>query len=166
MVENSDFPPYIWRREPYLISTEFDKLDAAFIHRWLAEESYWARGISKASVERSLQHSLCFGLFDCAVHDEDTPVGFARVITDYTTFAYVADVFVVANYRGRGLGKWLISCILAHPEMQDLRKWMLNTKDAHTLYERFGFKLHAEHDTYMVFRPTVPGGTSRGQLVE
>jgi GNAT superfamily N-acetyltransferase len=153
MITEDSLHPYLCSRDSFLITTDFDRVDLDFVHRFLTEESYWARGIAKETVERSLRHSLCFSLFT-SVHEEEAQIGFARAITDRTTFAYLADVFVISSFRGRGLGKWLISCILAHPDMQGLRKWMLNTKDAHGLYEPFGFRLHTEGETIMVYRPT------------
>lgn len=141
-----------FRRDHYLISTAKDKLDIETIHHFLAHESYWVPGIAKNEVDRLLKFSLCYGVYDCLGIVENQ-IGFARVITDYASFAYLADLFILSSYRGRGLGKWLISCILAHPELQISRKWMLNTKDAHTLYERFGFRLNTEQDTYMTYRP-------------
>ena len=115
-------------------------------------ESYWAEGISRELVERSFRYSLCFGVYDCSGPDE-VQFGFARVISDYSKFAYLADLFILSSYRGQGLGKWLVSCILSHTELHGLHKWMLNTKDAHALYERFEFRLNAEPNTYMVYRP-------------
>ena len=121
------------RKDGFLITTDKAKLDIDLIHD-LLRESYWAAGIPLAVVRQSIQHSLCFGMYDAEVQ-----IGFARVITDYTTFGYLADVFVVDAYRGRGLGKWLIATILGHPELQGFRRWMLATRDAHGLYSPFGF---------------------------
>ena len=104
------------------------------IHRYLSEESYWAKNIPAATVDKSLDNSLCFTLLDGA-----RQVGFARVVSDRATFAYLGDVFVLPEYRGRGLGKWLISCVTSHPELRGLRRWMLATRDAHDLYREFGF---------------------------
>jgi GNAT superfamily N-acetyltransferase len=118
----------------FLISTDRDKLDVPLIHSFLCNDTYWAKGIPRSTVERSIRHSLCFGLYH-----QQQQAGFARVITDYTTFAYLADVFIVAAYRGQGLSKWLVSTILAHPELQGLRRWVLATADAHGLYKQFGF---------------------------
>lgn len=118
----------------FLISTDRDKLDVPLIHSFLCNDTYWAKGIPFSTVERSLQHSLCFGLYH-----EQRQIGFARVITDYTTFAYLADVFIIPACRGQGLSKWLVKTILSHPELQGLRRWMLATADAHGLYTRFGF---------------------------
>lgn len=146
------FPPQTYQQQHYLISTETSKIDVKMVHQFLANESYWVPGISRQTVERLLEHALCFGLYDCS-DVKIAQIGFARVITDYASHAYISDLFVLSEYRGQGLGKWLVSCILAHPELQNLRKWMLHTKDAHGLYERFGFRLNAEPTTYMSFNP-------------
>jgi GNAT superfamily N-acetyltransferase len=124
-----------WRRDEYLISTERARLDVALIHKFLSESSYWAKNRPRELVERSIEHSLCFGVY----HGE-RQVGFARVITDYATFAWIADVFVMEEFRGRGLAKWLCEVMLAHPDLQALRRWVLATKDAHELYRREGFQ--------------------------
>lgn len=136
-----------YHRDNFLISTDPDRLDLDTIHHYLAHESYWAQGVARETVARSLAHSLCFG-----VYDGDQQIGLARVITDHATFAYVADVFILEAYRGQGLGKWLVECLLAHPECQGLRKWTLDTEDAHGLYEPFGFQ-PAPPGKHMVFRP-------------
>ena len=115
------------------VSTDRARMDVAMIHRFLSE-SYWARGIPLALVERSIDHSLCFGAFD-----GDAQVGFARVITDYATFGYLADVFVLPSHRGHGVGKSLMRAIRQHPDLQTLRRWHLVTRDAHALYAQFGF---------------------------
>ena len=119
----------------YEVSTDRDRLDVALIHRFLAEESYWARGASRELVARSIEHSLCFG-----VYADGRQVAFARAVTDRATFAWLADVFVVAEHRGRGVGELLLEAVLAHPELQTLRRWLLATLDAHGLYRRFGFE--------------------------
>lgn len=116
-----------------VVDTDQSRLDLQAIHRFLAE-CYWARGVPLEVVERSIRGSLCFGLYD-----GDQQAGFARVISDYATFAYLADVFVLESHRGRGLGKVLISAVLAHPRLQGLRRWLLATRDAHDLYSQFGF---------------------------
>jgi len=118
----------------YFISTDNTKLDIDVIHRYLSEESYWATGIPRDVVEKSIANSLCFGLY-C----NGKQAGFARLITDRATFAYLGDVFVLAAHRGNGLSKWLMQTIHAHPELQNLRRWWLGTKDAHGLYEQFGW---------------------------
>jgi GNAT superfamily N-acetyltransferase len=125
------------QRGTYLLSTDRQRIDVDFVHNFLCHESAWARGIPRAVVERSLRHSLCFGLYT-----QDRQVGFARVSTDYATFAYIDDVFVVAPYRGRGLGKWLVEGILSHPGLQGLRPWWLlaGSEEARQLFESVGFR--------------------------
>jgi GNAT superfamily N-acetyltransferase len=125
---------YEVRKENYCVSTDISKLNIEMIHRYLTSESYWARGIPKPVVEKSIANSLCFG-----VYCDNKQVGFARLVTDMATFAYLADVFIVPEYRGLGLSKFLMETIHGHPELQDLRRWWLGTKDAHGLYEQFGW---------------------------
>lgn len=117
------------------ITNDRARLDVDLIHRYLADESYWAAQIPRELVERSIEHSLCFGAFD-----GDAQVGFARVVTDHATFAYVADVFVIPSHRGRGVSKAIMAAIREHPRLAGLRRWHLVTRDAHGLYEQFGFK--------------------------
>ncbi|MGH0035718.1 MAG: GNAT family N-acetyltransferase [Myxococcota bacterium] len=135
---------YEWRRDDYVVSTDAARLDVDVVASYLGTHSYWARGIPREIVERSLAGSLCFGLYRGAPQ-----VGFGRVVTDLATFAYLGDIFVLEAHRGRGLSKWLMECILAHPELQGLRRWMLATRDAHTLYERFGFRALAAPEKFM-----------------
>jgi N-acetylglutamate synthase-like GNAT family acetyltransferase len=118
----------------FLISTDRSKLDVDVIHGFLAR-SYWAAGIPRETVARSIENSLCFG-----VYDNHRQIGFARVISDFATYAYVADVFILEPYRERGLGKELIASIMAHPDLQGLLRWSLGTRDAQGLYAQFGFK--------------------------
>jgi GNAT superfamily N-acetyltransferase len=120
---------------PYTISTERDRLDLDRIHRFLSTEAYWSPGVSREVVERSIENSVCFGVY--APGGEQ--VGFARVVTDRATFAWLADVYVESEHRGHGLGKRLVNEVLEHPELQGLRRWLLGTADAHELYRRFGF---------------------------
>jgi len=120
--------------EGYYISTEKSLLQIKTIHSYLSEQSYWAANIPLETVERSIEHSFCFGIY----HNNEQ-VGFARVITDYATFAYLADVFILPGHRERGLSKWLIAEIQDHPNLQGLRRWMLATRDAHALYKQFGW---------------------------
>jgi GNAT superfamily N-acetyltransferase len=122
------------RRGNYLISTDPARLDLAVIHDFLTN-SYWAKGIPLTTVRKSIEHSLCFG-----VYDENRQVGLARVVTDYATFAYLADVFILASHRGQGLSKWLMECVVGHPDLQGLRRWLLMTRDAHGLYQKVGFR--------------------------
>jgi GNAT superfamily N-acetyltransferase len=126
--------PCAWQRDDYTISTDPSRLDLDVIHGFLAR-SYWSPGIPRETIARGIAHSTCFGVH----HVRDGQVGFARVVSDHATFGYLADVFILEAHRGRGLSKWLIECILAHPDLQGFRRWMLGTRDAHGLYARFGF---------------------------
>ena len=123
-----------WQKEKYLITTDAAKVDVDVVHRFLSEQSSWAKNIPRETVARSVQHSICF-----SVLHEDALIGFARVVSDRATVAYLGDVFVLRAHRGRGLSKWLMACIIAHPDLQGLRRWMLATADAHGLYAKFGF---------------------------
>lgn len=125
---NHDWPSKI------LLSTDKSKLDITTIHNFL-KTSYWAKDVPIAVVEKSISNSLCFGVYEL-----DKQIGFARVISDYATFAYFSDVFILEAYRGQGLGTWLIKSILEYSELQNLRTWLLSTADAHELYHQFGFK--------------------------
>jgi GNAT superfamily N-acetyltransferase len=124
-----------WRRDEYLISTDRERLNVQMIHEYLSNSSYWAVGRSLDRVARSIENSLSFGVY---LNQEQ--IGFARVVTDYATFAWLADVFILEQHRGRGLSKWLVEVIVGHPQLQGLRRWMLATRDAHGLYRRYGFK--------------------------
>lgn len=118
----------------FSISTDKSKLDLSVIHNFL-KRTYWAENIPLATVQKSIENSLCFGVYEGC-----NQVGFARVITDYATFAYFSDVFILEEYRGRGLAKWLIASILEHPDLQGLRRWLLVTADAQEFYRKFGFQ--------------------------
>lgn len=135
-------------RDNLTISTDPARLDVDAVTAMLGR-SYWAKGRRREVVERSLRHSLVFGIYDGAQQ-----VGLARVISDYTTFAYLCDVFIHEDYRARGVGKWLIGTVLAHPDLQGLRRWSLATQDAHGLYEQFGFTLLKNVERWMeIFNP-------------
>jgi GNAT superfamily N-acetyltransferase len=121
-------------KDGYTISTDAAKLDLTLIHQYLSRDSYWAQNIPFDVVERSVANSFCFGMYH-----NNRQMGFARLVTDKATFAYLADVFILPEHRGRGLSKWLIGFIHSHPEMQGLRRWLLGTKDAHGLYKQFGW---------------------------
>jgi GNAT superfamily N-acetyltransferase len=121
-------------RDDYTISTDHSKLDLRWIHNFLANDAYWSRGIPVDVFEKSVANSLCFGLYD-----KDQQIGFSRVVSDFSTFAYLADVFVTPEHRQQGLGKWLVESILDHPDLQGLRRWILATSDAHDLYRKYGF---------------------------
>jgi N-acetylglutamate synthase-like GNAT family acetyltransferase len=122
-----------WRKDDYLVSTDKSKIDIAAVHDFLSK-SYWAEGIPFEVVKQSVDNSLCFGLYHQRVL-----IGFARVISDFATFAYLADVFILPQERGKGLSKWLMKVIVEHPQLQSLRRFTLPTKDAHSLYTQFGF---------------------------
>jgi GNAT superfamily N-acetyltransferase len=122
------------RNGEFELSTDLARLDRALIHEFLSKHSYWAVGVPRAVVDRAIEHSLCFG-----VYRNGSQVAFARVVTDRATFAYLADVFVVPNAQRAGVGKWMIGCVMQHPDLQGLRRWLLATRDAHGLYARFGF---------------------------
>ena len=130
-------------KDGFTISTEKEKLDIDVIHSFL-NSTYWAEGISKEIIRRSIEGSLCFGVFE-----NNRQVGFARMITDKATFAYLADVFIIEEYRGRGLSKWLMEVIMSHPDLQGLRRMVLVTKDAHGLYKQFGFTPLINVDRWM-----------------
>ena len=127
----------------FAVTTDRARLDENLIYTVLSE-SYWAKGIPREVVARSIRNSLCFGVLRGSEQ-----VGFARVISDYATFAYLADVFILEDLRGRGLSKFLMRCIVRHPELQGLRRWTLATRDAHGLYAQFGFKPLANPDRFM-----------------
>jgi GNAT superfamily N-acetyltransferase len=142
-------PHEVARQGDFLISTDPGLLDLPSIHDFLTNRSYWAKGRPLEVFRRSLANSLCFGLYE-----QRRQVGFARVVTDRATFAWLCDVFVLENYRGRGLAKWLIECVLGHPALQGLRRVLLGTRDAHGLYQRYGFAPLADPTRFMeIFRP-------------
>lgn len=118
----------------FLISTDKSLLDMEVIYNYLHTDSYWAKGIPFEKLERSIDNSICFG-----VYFNNTQIGFARVVTDKAIFAYLADVFILPEFRKKGLSKWLVQTIMSHPDLQGLRRWSLATADAHGLYAQFGF---------------------------
>lgn len=126
------------KKAAYIISTSKEKLDVKVIHGYL-KDAYWCKNIPIEIIQKSIKGSLCFG-----VYDKEEQVGFARVISDFATFAYLGDVFILPTHQGKGLGKWLIQTIVEHADLQDIRTFSLATKDAHGLYEQFGFKPLAE----------------------
>jgi GNAT superfamily N-acetyltransferase len=128
----------------YRISCDRSQLDLAMIHAFLSQESYWAQKVPLAVVQRAIARSLCFGLYQA-----EQQIGFARVVTDAATFAYLADVFVLSSHRGRGLGRRLMAAVLAHPDLQGLRRFMLATRDAHELYRQFGFTAPSRPEVFM-----------------
>jgi len=126
-----------------VVTTDRSRLDLDVIHGFLTT-SYWARGVPRETVARSMEHSLCFGAFD-----EGRQVGFARVVSDRATFAYISDVFALESHRGSGVGKSLMAAVMSHPELQGLRRWTLFTRDAHGLYRQFGFGAAAHPERLM-----------------
>jgi N-acetylglutamate synthase-like GNAT family acetyltransferase len=137
-----------WQQDEFMITTDATTFDIPYIHRFLSQ-TYWAEMIPAETVERSIRGSLCFGVFN-----KQQQIGFARVITDKATFAYLADVFIDEAWRGRGLSKWLMRVILGHPELQGLRNFTLRTADAHGLYRQFGFTEISDPDRWMhILRP-------------
>lgn len=140
-----------WQKENFLISTDKGKLDIPYIHRFLSQDSYWAEGIPIDIIRTSIQNSLCFGVY---VYDQQ--IGFARIVTDEATFGYLADVFIDPNFRGNGLSKWLMQVIVDYPSLQRLRRLLLVTKDAHGLYEQFGFMVVQNPERFMnIHRPGI-----------
>jgi len=133
-----------YRRSEFLISTDPVRLDLDVIHGFLTN-CYWARGIPRDVVGRSIEHSLCFGVYD----GSGAQVAFARVVSDFATVAYLGDVFVLESHRRRGLSKWLMECIMQHAALHGLRRWILLTRDAHGLYEQFGFTPVKSPERYM-----------------
>lgn len=131
------------RRGEVTITTDPARLNLDVVYGYLSR-AYWCEGIPREIVERAMRHSLCFGLFE-----GETQVGFARVVTDYATYAYLCDVFVLETHRGKGLGTWLMQCVMRHPDLQGLRRWNLVTRDAHELYRRVGFTALANPQSYM-----------------
>jgi len=140
-----------WKDREYTISTDPAWLDVYKVHQYIAGDTYWAKGRSLATMEKAINNSLCFGLYYLDMEQ----IGFTRVITDYATYAYLADVYVDPDFRGRGLGKWLVRCALEHPELREIVHWGLRTRDAHTLYTRYGFTQLANPDSVMERRVAI-----------
>ena len=133
-----------WQQGAFEVDTDPARLDLDTAYDFIARQSYWAQGMPRELFERSVQGALCFGMYrgDCMT-------GFARVVTDGATVAYLGDVFIDVPYRGQGLSKWLMTCIHAHPDLQNLRRWMLFTADAHGLYQQFGWTSAARPERYL-----------------
>jgi GNAT superfamily N-acetyltransferase len=140
--------PYEITAGHIVVSDDKTRLDIAAIHAFLSGRSYWAKGVPMEIVERSIRNSLCFGMFQVG-----RQIGFARVVTDFATFAWLADVFIMEEVRGGGLGKILVAAVFGHPDLQGLRRVMLGTRDAHTLYEKYGFAPLEFPERFMEFRP-------------
>jgi GNAT superfamily N-acetyltransferase len=139
-----------FEREGYLISTDPAQFDLDAIHAYLVR-AYWCEGIPRETMERAIANSLCFALLRGTAQ-----IGFARVVTDSATYAYLCDVYVLEDYRGKGLGKWLMECVMAHPALQGLRRFSLATRDAHGLYRKFGFRELSKPESMMeILRPDI-----------
>ena len=125
-----------WTKDKFKISTDKTLLNLEAVHNYLSKESYWAKNISKAKIKTACENSLCFGIYENENHTLPTSkqIGLARVVTDYATFAYLCDVYVVPEYQGTGLGKWLMNCVMSHPNLQTLKRFILANKDAHGIY--------------------------------
>lgn len=138
-------------KKGFIISTDQNLIDFDLVFQYLSEESYWAKGISSEKMRTAIKNSFCFG-----VYRQNELSGFARVVTDKATFAYICDVFIIPSSRGLGLSKWLIQTILEHPELQGLRRWSLATADAHGLYSQFGFQPVSRPERWMeIFTPYI-----------
>ena len=141
-----------FQKKGFHISTDRNLIDFEMTYKYLSEDSYWAKGIPAERLKKAIENSMCFG-----VYKQNTQVGLARVVTDKATFAYICDVFILTDYRGLGLSKWLIQTIVEHPELQGLRRWSLATSDAHGLYSLFGFTQLSRPDSWMEkFTPYQP----------
>ena len=140
-------------KKGYKISTDKSLIDFEVVYKYLNGDSYWAKGIQAEKLRKAVENSMCFGVYD----RENNQVGFARVITDQATFAYICDLFILPGFRGLGLSKWLVQSILGHPELQGLRRWSLATADAHGLYNQFGFTQITRPEVWMeIFSPYQP----------
>lgn len=128
----------------YVITTDKAKLNIEFIHHFLSTEAYWSKNIPLATVQRAIAHSLNFGVFH-----HDSQVGYARIISDFATVCYLGDVFIIPEHRGKGLSKWMMEQVMAHPDLRGLRRWILLTRDAHELYRQFGWESIAHPDRWM-----------------
>ena len=134
-----------WRKGDYEISTDPARVDLAAVHAFLTTDAYWSKGVALAVVRRAIEGSIVFGLYRGG-HEQ---AGFTRVVSDRATFAWICDVFVLDAHRGHGLGKWLMECVMAHPDLAGLRRWMLATRDAHGLYRQYGFTDLRDAASYM-----------------
>jgi GNAT superfamily N-acetyltransferase len=138
-------------KKGFIVSTDKDLLDFDTIYNYLNEESYWAKGIPVETLKRAIENSVCFGIYQ-----QNKQAGFARVITDKATFAYICDVFILSEYRKNGLSKWLVQNIVSYPEFKGLRRWSLATADAHGLYSQFGFTQISKPDRWMeIYQPEI-----------
>jgi len=135
-----------WHRERFTLTTDPDQIDKRAAVELLQQQTYWAKDFSASTLETAIEHSLCYGL-----HENDRQIGFARLVTDYAVFAYLEDVIIDQQYRGAGLGKWMMQCIMAHIEALGINKTMLATADAHGLYEQYGFRALKQPELMMEY---------------
>lgn len=137
--------------DAFTITTDKSKLDINVIHRYLSGESYWSKDIPIERIQKSIENALCFG-----VYHNDQQIGYAKVVSDFSTMAYLGDVFILEDYRGQGLSKQLMETIMSHPELQNLRRWILLTADAHELYKKYGWQPIASPEKWMeIHRPNI-----------
>lgn len=136
-----------WRRDGYIISTDKSRLKVETIYKFLSESSYWAQDRPRSVIEKSIANSLVFGVYNS---DYEEQVGFARVVTDHATFGWLADVFILPEHRGRKLGEWLIETVVSHPDLNNIRRLLLATRDAHGLYSKYGFEPLPTPNGFMV----------------
>ncbi len=135
-------------RGEFVLTSDPSRMDMAVVHGYLSR-AYWCEGLPRETLERAMRNSICFGIFE-----RDKQIGFARVVSDRATFAYICDVFVLESHQGKGLGTWLMQCVVKHPELQGLRRWNLTTRDAHALYGKVGFTLLSKPERHMeLFTP-------------
>lgn len=139
-----EFEIYERFHDEYQLSTDRGLLDVNLIHQFLSDEAYWSKGIKRKRIEKAIHNSICFG-----VYNGKKQIGFARVISDYSVLAYVLDMFIVEDYRGKGIGSWLIQCMLEHPQLKGVKRWMLRTHQQHNLFRKFGFEVFGEAQTVM-----------------
>jgi len=144
-----------WTRPGYAVTTDIDRFDFDIIHDYLSNVAYWSLGVTRTAVEQAARHSLSFGLFK-----DEQQIGFARMITDRTTFAYLSDVFVLPEHQGNGLGTWFMQCLFSHPDFQGMRRLMLVTGDPQKLYQKFGFSVVANPEQVMEKRPLAASAAS------
>jgi len=137
--------PVLATRDGHTISDDAERLDIDLVHGFLSRDAYWSAGVPRHVIERAIANSLCFGVFDPGM----AQVGFARVVTDRASFAYLCDVFIIVEARGRGLGRWLCATVLTHPDLQGLRRFLLATADAHGLYSPLGFAPLSKPDRFL-----------------
>lgn len=142
-----DIPVENWQFGEFNVSTDKEKLDLDWVYNRLSQESWWAKGQTRERIERSIAYSLPYGIYN----KEGSQVGFARVVTDYTRFIWVCDVFVDANYRGKGLANFMMHCITSHPMLQEAKRWLLSTTDKHSVYQRAGWQVVEKLETLMEY---------------